>query len=138
MKEPRPTMISARPLEMRSRVAKSWKTRTGSSELRTVTAEVRRMFCGARGRGGEKDGGRRGDVFLAMVFADAVDVHAGAIGEFDLLEELVNAFCAEFAGRAAGAERCLYEAVNTDLHDAYWMIEAYATTHGSDCVRMFQ
>jgi len=43
MKEPRPTMISARPPEIRSRVAKSWKTRTGSSELRTVTALVRRI-----------------------------------------------------------------------------------------------
>jgi hypothetical protein len=37
-------MISARPPEMRSRVAKSWKTRTGSSELSTVTALLRRMF----------------------------------------------------------------------------------------------
>ena len=38
MNEPRPTMISARPPESRSTVAKSWKTRTGSSELSTVTA----------------------------------------------------------------------------------------------------
>src|ERR687894_3213048 len=30
-------MISARPPEMRSMVAKSWKTRTGTSELKTVT-----------------------------------------------------------------------------------------------------
>ena len=43
MNEPQPAMISARPFEMRSSVAKSWKTRTGSSELRTVTALVRRM-----------------------------------------------------------------------------------------------
>ena len=43
MNEPRPTMISARPPESRSRVAKSWKTRTGSSELRTVTALVSRI-----------------------------------------------------------------------------------------------
>jgi hypothetical protein len=35
-------MISARPSEIRSSVAKSWKTRTGSSELKTVTALVRR------------------------------------------------------------------------------------------------
>lgn len=38
MKEPRPAMISARPLETRSRVANCWNTRTGSSELSTVTA----------------------------------------------------------------------------------------------------
>ena len=36
-------MISARPPESRSSVAKSWKTRTGSSELITVTALVRRI-----------------------------------------------------------------------------------------------
>jgi len=29
----------------------------------------------------------------------------------------VDAFCAELAGRAARAEGCLYEAVDTDLHD---------------------
>ena len=36
-------MISARPPESRSTVAKSWNTRTGSSELTTVTALVSRM-----------------------------------------------------------------------------------------------
>ena len=43
MNEPRPAMISARPPESRSTVAKSWKTRTGSSELSTVTALDRRI-----------------------------------------------------------------------------------------------
>ena len=43
MNEPRPAMISARPPESRSSVAKSWKTRTGSSELITLTALVSRM-----------------------------------------------------------------------------------------------
>jgi hypothetical protein len=37
-------MISARPPDSRSSVAKSWKTRTGSSELKTDTALERRMF----------------------------------------------------------------------------------------------
>jgi hypothetical protein len=36
-------MISARPPLSRSSVAKSWKTRIGSSELITLTALVRRM-----------------------------------------------------------------------------------------------
>src|SRR6188472_3512632 len=45
MKDPRPTMISARPPETRSSVENSWKTRIGSSELRTVTALVSRMRC---------------------------------------------------------------------------------------------
>ena len=43
MNEPRPAMISARPPESRSSVAKSWNTRTGSSELSTETALVRRI-----------------------------------------------------------------------------------------------
>jgi hypothetical protein len=37
-------MISARPPDKRSRVAKLWNTRTGSSELSTVTALVRRIL----------------------------------------------------------------------------------------------
>ena len=44
MNDPRPAMISARPFESRSTVAKSWNTRTGSSELITETALVRRIF----------------------------------------------------------------------------------------------
>ena len=44
MNDPRPTMISARPPEIWSRVAKSWNTRTGSSELSTETALVRRIL----------------------------------------------------------------------------------------------
>ena len=43
MKEPRPAMISARPCESRSNVAKSWNTRTGSSDDNTLTADVSRM-----------------------------------------------------------------------------------------------
>ena len=44
MNEPRPAMISARPWLSRSRVENCWKTRTGSSELRTLTALDSRMF----------------------------------------------------------------------------------------------
>ena len=40
---PRPAMISARPPEIRSTVANSSNTRTGSSELSTLTALVRRI-----------------------------------------------------------------------------------------------
>jgi len=38
MNDPRPAMISARPSEIRSSVANCSNTRTGSSELSTVTA----------------------------------------------------------------------------------------------------
>jgi hypothetical protein len=44
MNDPRPTMISARPPDNRSTVENAWNTRTGSSELSTVTALVSRMF----------------------------------------------------------------------------------------------
>lgn len=43
MDEPLPTTISARPLDIRSSVAKLWNTRIGSAALRTVTALVRRI-----------------------------------------------------------------------------------------------
>ena len=43
MNDPRPRMTSARPFEMASSVENRWKTRTGSSELSTVTAEPRWM-----------------------------------------------------------------------------------------------
>ena len=49
MNEPRPAMISALPPEMRSTWANCWKTRTGSSEERTVTALDKRirLVCAA-------------------------------------------------------------------------------------------
>ena len=53
MNEPLPAMISARPPEIRSRVAKSWNTLTGSSELRTDTAlvsRIRRVHAAAAAR----------------------------------------------------------------------------------------
>ena len=43
MLEPRPRMTSARPSEIALSVEYRWKTRTGSSELSTVTAEPSRM-----------------------------------------------------------------------------------------------
>ena len=41
--DPRPRITSARPFETAFRVEKRWKTRTGSSVLRTVTAEPSRI-----------------------------------------------------------------------------------------------
>ena len=83
---------------------------------------------GARGGGGQQDGRRGGDELLAVVFADAVDVDAGAIGELDLLEEMTDAFGAVFAGGAVGGEGGLYEGVDAYLHDADWMVLADVRT----------
>ena len=52
----RPRITSARPLDSASRVEKRWKTRTGSSVLRTVTA-VRARSAGPGGDGGQDDFG---------------------------------------------------------------------------------
>ena len=43
MLDPRPRMTSARPPEIAFSVEYRWNTRTGSSELSTVTAEPRRI-----------------------------------------------------------------------------------------------
>ena len=83
-------MISARPPESRSSVAKSWKTRTGSSELSTVTALVSRMrFVRARRRA-EHDRRRRDDEVGPVVLADAEDVEPDLVGQLDLLEQVAQ------------------------------------------------
>ena len=90
MNEPRPAMISARPPESRSSVAKSWKTRTGSSELSTLTALVSRIVRRALGGRGEHDGGRRHGEVGAVMLADAEDVETDLVGELDLLDEVAQ------------------------------------------------
>jgi len=115
MKEPRPATISARPFEMRSRVAKFWKTRTGSAALRTVTAEVRRMVVVGSGCG-EDDGGGRVEVFAAVMLAEAEDVEANLVGYLDLFKEMGDALLSgdRVAGDGVWNQRC--EAVDADLH----------------------
>ena len=116
MNEPRPAMISARPPESRSSVAKSWKTRTGSSELSTVTALVSRMrFVRAAAR--QRDG-RRGDGEVGtVVLADAEDVEAELVGQLDLLEQVAH----PPLGRRRGApgHGQLAEGVEAELHQTF-------------------
>jgi hypothetical protein len=67
----------------------AWKTRTGSSELSTVTALVRRIRSVRRG--GRQDHGRRGDdVVGTVVLADAEDVEAHLVGQLDLLHQVAH------------------------------------------------
>ena len=89
MNEPRPAMISARPPESRSSVANSWKTRTGSSELMTLTALVSRMRSSGGG-GGQHDRRRRDREVRPVVLADAEDVEPDLVGEHDLLDEVAQ------------------------------------------------
>ena len=90
MNEPRPAMISARPPESRSRVAKCWKTRIGSSELITLTALVEPDAARPRGARCEHDRGRGDGEVGAVVLADAEDVEADLVGELDLLDEVAQ------------------------------------------------
>ena len=90
MNEPRPAMISARPPESRSSVAKSWKTRTGSSELSTRDRARQPDPLGARRGGGEHDRRRRDGEVGAVVLADAEDVEPDLVGELDLLEQVAQ------------------------------------------------
>ncbi len=114
MNEPRPAMISARPPESRSSVLKSWKTRTGSSELSTETALVSRIDR-VRGRGGaEDDGGRRDGEVGPVVLADAEDVEPDLVGELDLLEQVPEPLPGAQLGRGQLRER-----VDAQLHGRY-------------------
>ena len=90
MNEPRPAMISARPPEIRSSSANCWNTRTGSSELSTVTALDRRMRSVLRGDRGEGDCRRGDDEVGAMVLADREHVEAELVGELGLLEQVAH------------------------------------------------
>src|SRR5262249_14633525 len=117
MNEPRPAMISARPPDRRSSVAKSWKTRTGSSELSTVTALVSRMrLVPAPGAGGRRNDRRgRDHEGLAVVLAHAEHVEPDLVGELDLLDEVPQALLRRDqlpAGRVGGP---LPEAVDAEL-----------------------
>ena len=105
MNEPRPAMISARPPESRSSVAKSWKTRTGSSELSTVTALVSRIRLRAFRGGGEHDRGRGHDEVRPVMLADAEDVEADLIGELDLLHQIAKALRRSIRSPDAGIRR---------------------------------
>ena len=90
MNEPRPAMISARPPESRSTVAKSWKTRTGSSELSTVDRARQPDPLRARRGRAEDDGRRRDGEVGPVVLADAEDVEPDLVGELDLLDQVAQ------------------------------------------------
>ena len=89
MNDPRPAMISARPPEMRSSAAKSWKTRTGSSELMMLTALVRRMFLVCSVAAASTTAGE--ETTKSVVLADAEDVEPELVRELDLFEQVANA-----------------------------------------------
>jgi hypothetical protein len=88
-------MTSARPPDSRSSVAKSWKTRTGSSELRTgaENGDGARQpnALGSRRGGGQWHDRRRDGEVGAVVLADAEHVEADLVGQLDFLDQVTQA-----------------------------------------------
>ena len=89
MKDPRPAMISARPPDRRSSVAKSWNTRTGSSELITLTALVRRILLVRSAAAASTTAGV--ETAKSVVFPHAEHVQTDLVGKLDLLDEVADA-----------------------------------------------
>ena len=90
MNEPRPRITSARPPETASSVAKRSNTRTGSSELSTVTAEPRRIRSVRAAIAASTTSGAETAKSVAVVLADAEEVDADLIGEHALLDDVAD------------------------------------------------
>jgi hypothetical protein len=69
-------------------VAKSWNTRTGSAEERTVTAQADALRA-CRG-GSERNHGRGDGEVRPVVLAQPKDLEAKLVGKLDLLEQLTQ------------------------------------------------
>ena len=91
MNEPRPAMISARPPESRSSVANCWNTRTGSSELSTLTALVSRMRFVRSATAARAIAGAETAKSGPVVLADPEDVEPDLVGEGRLLDQVAQA-----------------------------------------------
>ena len=83
-------MISARPPESRSSVANCWKTRTGSSELSTLTALVSRMRSCARRTAASAIAGAETAKSGRWCSPIAEDVEPDLVGEGRLLDQVAQ------------------------------------------------
>ena len=108
-------MISARPPDSRSSVAKSWNTRTGSSELSTRDGAREADLLGAGRARGQRDGRGRDREVGPVVLADAEHVEADLVGQLGLLQEVAHPL---LAGSTPVAVAQLRERVHADLHHA--------------------
>ena len=71
---------------------------------------------GAGGGGGEDDGGGGVEVLGAVMLADAEDVEADLVGEFDLFEQVAEAVGGAGGEAGGGIGDGCGEAVDADLH----------------------
>ncbi len=124
MNEPRPRMTSARPFDIALSVEKRWKTRTGSSELSTVTAEPSRIRLVRAGDRGEHDFGRRDGEVGAVVLADADEIDAELVGEHGLADHVADDLR---MGQqpAIGAGRDVAERVQPELELQWHFVPAH-------------
>jgi hypothetical protein len=117
------------PVDAASSVAKRWKTRTGSSELSTVTAEPRPDAARAPGDRGQHDLGRRDGEVGAVVLADADEVDAQLVGEDGLLDDVADDLRVR-ERPPVGAARDVAEGVEAELqgvgHGTPWGHEGRA------------
>ena len=90
VKEPRPSVTSARPFETALSVEKRWNTRIGSSDDSTVTAEPSQIRLRAPGDGGEHHVGRGDREVGPMMLADAEGIDAGLVGQHAFLDHVAD------------------------------------------------
>ena len=119
MNEPRPAMISARPPERRSSVAKSWNTRTGSSELSTLTALVSRIRWCARRRPASTTAGAETAKSGRWCSPTAEDVEPDLVGELDLLDQVAQPLRRRDRPPCRRVGRELREGIETELHPVH-------------------
>ena len=130
MNEPRPAMISARPPESRSRVENCWNTRTGSSELSTVTALLSRMREVRSAAAASVIDGRRDGEVGPVVLADREDVEADLVGEPRLFDQVAEADGRSDRPAAGRIGRELREGVEAEFHDYLSTQASYQGTPG--------
>ena len=125
MNEPRPAMISARPPDSRSSVANCWKTRTGSSELMTLTALVSRMRDVRAAAAASTTAGADHHEVGPVVLAHAEHVEARLVGEDDLLDEVAQPLVAgssvPVAGSGASSPK-LYRPISNGAGDSATLV----------------
>ena len=116
MNEPRPAMISARPPERRSSVAYCWKTRTGSSELSTVTALVSRMRVVRSATAASAIAGAETAKSGRWCSPIAEDVEPDLVGERRLLDRFAEPLLGRDRPARAWVGRELREGVEAEFH----------------------
>jgi isoquinoline 1-oxidoreductase alpha subunit len=123
-------MISARPPDSRSTVANSWNTRTGSSELSTVTALLRRSRLVRAAIAAEYHRRRRRHEVGPVVLPDGEHVEAKLVCQLGLLHEVLDPlFRAD--EHAGGWIRCYFDKTAESRVPWYYSIMPTLNVNGT-------